>query len=191
MFGMFWYIEELFCHALFLCRLRDRDVTPQNFVQMKKALARGFRSSSFMRLKSRDASKEAHSSDTQIDDIDSNLKLFLIPSKGRDDSSRPQYESYISMLWKVRDQVSLSHITYIVAVGKSIIFWMILYHQYLSFKFQISNFQVLSTSGPSFSRIVSERDWLKNSAKIWEQVKNSPIIADYCRTLQSSGLFRK
>ncbi|CAA2999311.1 Hypothetical predicted protein [Olea europaea subsp. europaea] len=135
-------------------RLRDRDVAPQNFVQMKKALARGFRSSSFMRLKSRDASKEAHSSDTQIDDIDSNLKLFLIPSKGRDDSSRPQYESYISMLWKVRDQV-------------------------------------LSTSGPSFSRIVSERDWLKNSAKIWEQVKNSPIIADYCRTLQSSGLFRK
>lgn len=107
---------------------------------MKKALARGFRSSSFMRLKSRDASKEAHSSDTQIDDIDSNLKLFLIPSKGRDDSSRPQYESYISMLWKVRDQVSLSHITYIVAVGKSIIFWMILYHQYLSFKFQISRF---------------------------------------------------
>ncbi|KAL2518489.1 Uncharacterized protein Adt_14736 [Abeliophyllum distichum] len=149
------YIADLvFVHT----RLRDRDFTPQSFVQMKKALARGFSSSSFMRLKHWDASKEAHSSalasDTQNDDLDSNLKLFLIPSKGRDDSSRPQYESYISMLWKVRDQV-------------------------------------LSTSGPSFSRIVSERDWLKNSAKIWEHVKNSPIIADYCRTLQSSGLFRK
>lgn len=135
-------------------RLRDGDVTPQNFVQMKKALALGFSSSSFMRLKCRDASKEAHSSDTQNDDLDANLKLFIIPSKGRDDSSRPQYESYLSMLWKVRDQV-------------------------------------LSTGTPSFSRIVSERDWLKNSAKIWEQVKNSPIIADYCRTLQSSGLFKK
>lgn len=45
--------------------------------------------------------------------------------------------------------------------------------------------------GPSFVRTVSERDWLKNSAKIWELVKNSPVIAEYCRTLQNSGLFRR
>lgn len=50
---------------------------------------------------------------------------------------------------------------------------------------------VLSMTHPSFSRTVSERDWLKNTAKIWELVKNSPIIAEYCKMLQSSGLFRK
>ncbi|KAK0596377.1 hypothetical protein LWI29_015086 [Acer saccharum] len=47
--------------------------------------------------------------------------------------------------------------------------------------------QVLSMNCPSFAKTVSERDWLKNSAKIWELVKSSPIIADYCRVLQSSG----
>ncbi|KAI9161329.1 hypothetical protein LWI28_016404 [Acer negundo] len=46
--------------------------------------------------------------------------------------------------------------------------------------------QVLSMNCPSFAKTVSERDWLKNSAKIWELVKSSPIIADYCRVLQSS-----
>jgi len=44
---------------------------------------------------------------------------------------------------------------------------------------------------PSFARTVSERDWLKNVAKIWELVKSSPIIAEYSKTLQSSGLFRR
>ncbi|KAI3750945.1 hypothetical protein L2E82_21879 [Cichorium intybus] len=51
--------------------------------------------------------------------------------------------------------------------------------------------QVLAMSGPSFSRTVSERDWLKNSGKIWELVKSSSTISDYCKTLQSSGLFRR
>ncbi|XP_062093212.1 uncharacterized protein LOC133798758 [Humulus lupulus] len=51
--------------------------------------------------------------------------------------------------------------------------------------------KVLSMSHPSFSKTVSEREWLKNSAKIWELVKNSTIIADYSKTLQSSGLFRR
>ncbi|KAK4572295.1 hypothetical protein RGQ29_030645 [Quercus rubra] len=51
--------------------------------------------------------------------------------------------------------------------------------------------QVLSMKCPSFARTVSERDWLKNVAKIWELVKSSPIIAEYSKTLQSSGLFRR
>ncbi|KAL2921421.1 Protein SMG9 [Bienertia sinuspersici] len=50
---------------------------------------------------------------------------------------------------------------------------------------------ILSMARPSFSRTVSERDWLKNTAKIWELVKNSPIIAEYYRTLQNSGLYRR
>lgn len=51
--------------------------------------------------------------------------------------------------------------------------------------------QVLCMSSPSFSRTVSERDWLKNSAKIWEIIKTSPIVADYYKTLHSSGMFRR
>ncbi|XP_059440653.1 uncharacterized protein LOC132173094 [Corylus avellana] len=51
--------------------------------------------------------------------------------------------------------------------------------------------QVLAMNCPPFARTVSERDWLKNSAKIWELVKNSPVIAEYSRTLQSSGLSRR
>lgn len=50
--------------------------------------------------------------------------------------------------------------------------------------------QLLSMKGQSFAKTVSERDWLRNSAKIWELVKKSPTIADYCKTLQNSGLFR-
>ncbi|KAL0321676.1 UNVERIFIED_CONTAM: hypothetical protein Scaly_2464000 [Sesamum calycinum] len=138
-------------------RLRDRDIAPHNFLQMKKALGQCFSSSSFIRSEGQDASKDARSSAVALEDpndLETNLKLFLVPAKGKDGSSRPQYESYVSALWKLRDQV-------------------------------------LSMSAPSFSRTISERDWLKNSAKIWEIIKNSPIIADYCRTLQSSGLYRK
>lgn len=51
--------------------------------------------------------------------------------------------------------------------------------------------QVLSMNGASFSRTVSERDWLKNSVKIWESVKSSPIVMEYARTLQSSGMFKR
>ncbi|CAN1346115.1 Nonsense-mediated mRNA decay factor SMG9 [Linum perenne] len=50
--------------------------------------------------------------------------------------------------------------------------------------------EVLSMNCPSFARTVSEREWLKNSAKIWEMVKSSGVIAEYSRMLQGSGLFR-
>lgn len=43
---------------------------------------------------------------TQNNDLESALpELFLIPSGSRDDSPKPQYESYISALWRLRDQV--------------------------------------------------------------------------------------
>ncbi|GAB2227544.1 hypothetical protein Droror1_Dr00009366 [Drosera rotundifolia] len=51
--------------------------------------------------------------------------------------------------------------------------------------------QVLSMRHPKFSRSVTEREWLKNATRIWELVKNSPIIAEYCKMLQNSGLFRR
>ncbi|KAL6533433.1 hypothetical protein OROMI_027545 [Orobanche minor] len=138
-------------------RVRDWDITPCHFQNMKKALVQCFSTSSFLRSKDKHALKDAHSSGVVFeahDDSDIDLKLFLVPSKGKDGDLRPQYESYLSVLWRLRDQV-------------------------------------LSMNAPSFSRTVSERDWLKNSAKIWELVKNSPIVADYCKMLQISGLYRK
>ncbi|CAA6667027.1 unnamed protein product [Spirodela intermedia] len=51
--------------------------------------------------------------------------------------------------------------------------------------------QVLSMNPHSFTKPISERDWLRNSAKVWEMVKRSPVIADYCSCLQNSGQFRK
>lgn len=138
-------------------RLRNQDLAPSNSVQMKKALARYFCSSSFIRSEGQDASKDGHPCiavpEAGCESYDK-LKLFLVPYKGKDGSSQLQYESYFSVLWKLRDQV-------------------------------------LSMNAPSFGRTVSEREWLKNSAKIWELIKNSPIIADYCSTLQTCGLYRK
>eukprot|EP00262_Sarcandra_glabra_P014163 TRINITY_DN4079_c0_g1_i2.p1 TRINITY_DN4079_c0_g1~~TRINITY_DN4079_c0_g1_i2.p1 ORF type:complete len:199 (+),score=25.69 TRINITY_DN4079_c0_g1_i2:152-748(+) len=64
------------------------------------------------------------------------------------------------------------------------------YTSYISMLGQLRD-QVLSMECRPFAKSVSERDWLRNSARIWEIVKKSPVIADYSRTLQSSGLFRR
>lgn len=136
-------------------RLRNQDISPFNNVQMKKTLSRYFHSSSFLRSERQGGSSKDGPSSAIVTgaecDLEDELKLFLIPSMG---SSKRQYESYDSVLWKLRDQV-------------------------------------LSTNAPPFSRTISERDWLKNCAKIWDLIKSSPIITDYCATLQGSGLYRK
>ncbi|PPS03593.1 hypothetical protein GOBAR_AA17077 [Gossypium barbadense] len=129
--------------------LQDQDLSPPNIVQTKKALLQYFGSSSFMRRKcankptDQPAMTQINAKDTEL------LDLLMIPYKNKDDSPEAQCESYVSSLWKLRDQV-------------------------------------LSMNCPSFTRNVSERDWLKSSAKIWELVKSSPIIAEYSRTLLSS-----
>ncbi|XP_047075108.1 nonsense-mediated mRNA decay factor SMG9-like [Lolium rigidum] len=51
--------------------------------------------------------------------------------------------------------------------------------------------QVLSRTYRPFLKNLTERDWLRSSAKIWDMVRRSPVISDYCKALQSSGLFRK
>lgn len=152
--------EEYLAAPIFVhTKLRDQDITPHNFVHLRKALAQFFSSSTFVKEKCGNTTKEHLVSSVPPNmpstDLDSTLpNLFLVPCKSKVDSPRAQYESYTSMLWKLRDQV-------------------------------------LSMNCPSFARTISERDWLRNSAKIWELVKNSPIIAEYCKTLQSSGMFRR
>ncbi|XP_050225988.1 uncharacterized protein LOC126675392 [Mercurialis annua] len=143
----------VFVHTKF----QDQHFSPLNLVQLKEGLAQYFSSSSFVRERCGNVGKE------EIDSVASNqtnnlhsapLNLFLIPDKNSDDLSKAQRESYISAIWKLRDQV-------------------------------------LAMNCPSFAKTVSERDWLKNSAKIWELVKNSSIIAEYSRVLQNSGMFRR
>ncbi|KAH8943091.1 hypothetical protein BDL97_13G031000 [Sphagnum fallax] len=50
--------------------------------------------------------------------------------------------------------------------------------------------QVLSMLRHSFAKPISERDWLKSAAPTWDLVKKSPVLADYSKMLQSSGLYR-
>ncbi|CAL9230590.1 unnamed protein product [Arabidopsis halleri] len=130
--GNEYMATPIFVHS----KLQDQDLSPKNILQLRKALAQYFESSSFTAGRNGSELVEPVS--------------FVIPSK----SSRNQHESYQLAMWKLRDQV-------------------------------------LSSKSTSFSRPVSEREWLKNSAKIWEMVKNSPIIAEYSRALQSSGMFRR
>lgn len=149
--GQEYIAAPIFVHT----RLCDQDMSPQRLGQMEKAIARSFSSSTFMRSEGQDSSKDNnHPSFEANSNSDINVKLFLIPSKGRDNASTPCYESYARALGKI-------------------------------------SAEVLSMKGTSFSRTVSERDWLKNSAKIWDLIRSSPVIAEYCRTLQSSGLYMK
>ncbi|TKY71109.1 SMG9 protein [Spatholobus suberectus] len=143
--------EEYMATPVFVhTKLLDEDFTPNNFVQLRKALMQYFRPSSFVREYAGKKPEEHLSSS-----MDSNkIKLYTIPLKKKDENPRAQHESYVSALWKLRDQI-------------------------------------LSMKSRSFTRPVSEREWLKNSAKIWEQVKNSPTILEYCRTLQHSGMYRR
>ncbi|CAL0332052.1 unnamed protein product [Lupinus luteus] len=149
--------EEYIATPVFVhTKLQDQDFAPQNVVQLRKGLMQYFKPSSFVR-KHYGYKLGEHVSSSMVYDnpMDSKmLNLYAIPLKKKDGNPRAQHESYISALWKLRDQI-------------------------------------LSMKSPSFARPVSEREWLKNSAKIWEQVKNSPIILEYCRTLQHSGMFRR
>ncbi|CAI0390603.1 unnamed protein product [Linum tenue] len=135
-------------------KLQDENCTPQYYSQLREALTRYFGSSSFTKKKSGSVPKEQTFSDTSNSkDSSMLLNLHLIPSRTKNESPRAQYESHLSVLWKLRDKV-------------------------------------LSMNCPSFARPVSERDWLKNSAKIWELVKSSGVITEYSRMLQGSGMFR-
>ncbi|KAL1822358.1 hypothetical protein ACET3Z_009136 [Daucus carota] len=152
--GEEYVATPVFVHA----KLLDQDLAPHTLVHLKKGLTQYFTSSSFVRSKNQYAVKDSNNSSenliSQIYDLESELKLYLLPYQRKDGSSKAQYSSYATMLWNIRDQI-------------------------------------LSMDTPSFSRTLSERDWLKNSAKVWDLVKNSPIIAEYSRTLQSSGMFRR
>ncbi|KAH9605861.1 hypothetical protein KSS87_012497 [Heliosperma pusillum] len=132
--------EEYITTPIFVhTKLREEDTSPQITDKMEKVLAQYFRSSSFVRAKSKSCASEGDSK---------KLDLFVVPRR-TDHSLESLHESYDSAMWKIRDYV-------------------------------------LSMTRPSFSRTVSEREWLKNTAKIWDLVKHSSIIAEYCRMLQNS-----
>ncbi|KHN35135.1 protein SMG9-like [Glycine soja] len=147
--------EEYMATPVFVhTKLQDQDFTPSNSVQLRKALMQYFRPSYFVREHTENKPEEhVSSSPVHGSQMDSNMiKFYAIPLKKKDENPRAQHESYVSALWKLRDQI-------------------------------------LSMKSPSFTRPVSEREWLKNSAKIWELVKSSPTILEYCRTLQHSGMY--
>ncbi|KAF5203395.1 Smg9 [Thalictrum thalictroides] len=146
--------SPIFIHS----KLEDQDLAPHKVLRLRKILAQYFSFSSFMRLNHGSKPKEricpVEAPDIKIDDLDlRELSLVLLPYRNQDDTEGAQYESFNTMLGKLRDQV-------------------------------------LSMTCQSFARTVSEREWLRNSARIWDIVKKSPIFAEYGRTLQNSGMFR-
>ncbi|PNY09211.1 protein SMG9-like [Trifolium pratense] len=108
-------------------KLQDQELTSKNCLKLKKALMQYFKPSSFVRENTGNKPSEENHLDSDT------LNLFTIPFKKKEENPRAQHESYISALWKLRDQI-------------------------------------LAMKSPSFRRPVSEREWLKNSAKIWEQL---------------------
>lgn len=149
--------EEYIATPVFVhTRVQDGYITPDNLARLKKAVAQYLSSTSFMREKCGKTEKDLCSSSVATaNDLDSTPpRIFMMSSKIKDNSTTAQYESYISTLARLRDQV-------------------------------------LSMICPSFTRTVSEREWLKNSSKIWELIKSSKIIAEYSQALQNSGAFRR
>ncbi|XWS29918.1 hypothetical protein CRYUN_Cryun24cG0071800 [Craigia yunnanensis] len=156
-------------------KLQDQDLSPPNIVQTKKALLQYFSFSSFMRRKCGSKATDL-SSMTQINAKDTAfLDLFVIPYKNKVTlpelsvkAKSPHYGNY-----GIRS-VSI-HLFSPAAILPGL----------ASFFFCLLRNPVLSLNCPSFMGNVSERDWLKSSAKMWELVKSSPIS----RTLISSGAY--
>lgn len=152
-------IEYLAAPVFVHTKLWDEDLSPDKATWMRKRLSHYFSSSSFKGTKSETTAEEQNDyvepHVINTDNLSSmGMNLVLLPHRNQDDSVTAQYESYVTLIEKLRDQV-------------------------------------LSMNSRPFAKTVSEREWLKNSARIWETVKNSAIIAEYCKTLQGSGMFRK
>jgi protein SMG9 len=71
-------------------------------LKLRKALMQYFKSSSFVGENTGNKPSEENHLDSDT------LNLFTIPFKKKDENPRAQHESYISALWKLRDQVTLS-----------------------------------------------------------------------------------
>ncbi|KAL5724688.1 hypothetical protein ACHQM5_007914 [Ranunculus cassubicifolius] len=132
-------VEDYLAAPVFVhTKLQDNELAPHKIQQLRRALAQYFSSSSLVRVDNGNTLQE-HSS------------LVLLPNRHQEGGL--QYESFATVLGKLRDQV-------------------------------------LSMNHPRFVKTVSEREWLRNSGRIWESVKNSPVFIEYNRTLHNSGMFR-
>jgi len=50
--------------------------------------------------------------------------------------------------------------------------------------------KILALQKKPFLRPISEKEWLRNSSKIWESIKRSSLISDYNRTWQKMQVFK-
>lgn len=187
-----------------LCRLQDHDLSTKKVLQLRKTLAQYFESNSFMLGRSGSELAEPVS--------------FVIPSKSSRNQhesyqlamwkvrDQVSFSYPICRTWCIIRECELSsssrtsicaHVEFTTARdwlfkwARPEILSVPLDNLFAPERLFYSASQVLSARSKSFSRPVSEREWLKNSAKIWEMVKNSSIIAEYGRALQSSGMFRR
>lgn len=170
-------------HIVTVCRLRDQDITPHNFVHLRKALAQFFSSSTFVKEKCGNTTKEHLVSSVPPNmpstDLDSTLpNLFLVPCKSKVDSPRAQYESYTSMLWKLRDQVSL---------------WYPYIHKYIIhtfFQSSVTLIRVTSSGSVHELPILCKdhiRTWL--AEELCQDMGTSEELSDHCWVLQNTSEF--
>lgn len=105
-----WEFYNFFCDVLcFLFRLRVEDLSPPNISLLRNALTQYFKSSTFIMSDNGSSSeRQTDSSGPHVAKFGKDFKgpdLFFLPLKLREDSQKIQFESYSSMLGKLRDQV--------------------------------------------------------------------------------------
>lgn len=117
------------CFFVIMSRVQDQDLVPHNMLQLKRAFARYFRSSSFMGDKFEKVQSEQLLSsvvpDTRNLDVDGeDRRLLVIPNRNKDDSTRGQYESFNLALWKLRDQVFCSLLPFFIYLYRFKSLWI-------------------------------------------------------------------
>lgn len=206
------YLERSNCHlvcfskmACAMCdRLREHECSWYNIKCLEKALSLYFPSPAFRRngavqynlpqfrstapsqsssFLKKDAEEDMHCTSASVlqngtmSSSPSNeverLQQMEIEEENSEDSDDSSGVNYFVLPWRVSDEsIRLQH------------------ESYTSMLRQFRD-QVLSMPRRPYARPITERDWLRNAARIWDLIKKSPVIADYGRTLQNSGLYRR
>lgn len=178
--------DPVFIHT----KLREQEFSWYNVLCLRKALSLYFNSSSFRK----NGFVQYFPSRLQYDDhLD---VLNEAPSQPNNDETGPQGHHIFNNSQSRSFEIPTNESNpgevnfYVLPLKVSDDSAKIQLESYTSMLKQLRD-QVLSMPRRSFARPISERDWLRNAARIWDMVKRSPVIAEYSKTLQSSGLYRR
>ncbi|KAI5055022.1 hypothetical protein GOP47_0030167 [Adiantum capillus-veneris] len=191
-------LAEFFADTIFIhTKLREHECSWYNIKCLKKALGLYFPAPPFRKngavqyvlphfpskaLSGKSSSRKKEST-TGVDGVQNGITSISTSSEvqmihmdiveeNSEDEDSPGINYFVLPLQTQEECVKMQHESYTVMLQKL-------------------RDQVLSMPRRSFARPVSERDWLRNAARVWDYIKKSPVLADYSRTLQNSGLYRR